>query len=64
MLIRRHGVSQIVAGLDDPYPLGEMDGITDGYPGKVIDEVVESGVITASDRKEIWNDNVLRWIGK
>ncbi len=45
-------VSQIVAGLDDPYPLGEMDGITDGYPGKVIDEVVESGVITASDRKE------------
>ena len=64
MLIRRHGVSQIVAGLDDPYPLGEMDGIANGYPGKVIDEVLESGVITASDRKEIWNDNVLRWIGK
>jgi hypothetical protein len=41
-----------------------MDGIANGYPGKVIDEVLESGVITASDRKEIWNDNVLRWIGK
>ncbi|HAV28704.1 MAG TPA: amidohydrolase, partial [Saprospirales bacterium] len=40
------------------------NGNANSYPGKVIDEVVESGVITASDRKEIWNNNVLRWIGK
>ena len=63
MLIRRHGISQIVAGLDDPYPLGEMNGIYEGYPGFVIDQSVSSGVISDDQRKGIWSDNVNRWIG-
>jgi len=63
MLVRRHGVSQVVAGLDDPYPLGEMNGINAGYPGYVIDQNVESKVISTDQRSEIWSDNVLRWLG-
>ena len=62
MLIRRHGVSQIVAGLDDPYPLGEMDGIAGGYPGSVIDQLVDNAVITLEQKADIWNENVRKWL--
>lgn len=64
LLIRRHGVSQVVAGLDDPYPLGEMDNVVGCYPGKVIDEGVETGVISKDERSQIWFENVNSWIGK
>lgn len=63
MLMRRFGASQLVAGLDDPYPLGEMDDIEDGYPGKLIDSAVENGFMTNDQRSDIWKDNVLRWLG-
>ena len=33
---KRVGVSQIVAGLDDPYPLGEMEDIGTSFPGRVM----------------------------
>ncbi len=64
ILIRRQSIRQIVAGLDDPYPLGEMSNVPNSYPGKVIDEAVNTGIITEKDRELIWTDNVLRWIGK
>ncbi len=64
MLVRRQGVNQVIAGLDDPYPLGEMEGIWGGYPGKVIDDGVHKGVITKEDRDNIWGRNVLRWLGE
>lgn len=63
MLIRRHGISQIVTGLDDPYPLGEMNGIAGGYPGSVIDTLLDEGLITSDDRSNIWGDNVKNWLG-
>ncbi|MBK7807341.1 MAG: amidohydrolase family protein [Saprospiraceae bacterium] len=62
MLVRRAGVSQIVAGLDDPYPLGEIESVPGCYPGKVIDEGVDAGIISSQDRDHIWNDNVTKWI--
>ena len=64
LLVKRHGVSQVVAGLDDPYPLGEMESVPGSYPGKVIDEGVEVGVLTKKDRADIWNANVLKWLSK
>ncbi|MEZ5058332.1 MAG: amidohydrolase family protein [Saprospiraceae bacterium] len=64
MLVKRQGISQILAGLDDPYPLGEMETVPGSYPGKVIDEGVETGVLTQKDRKDIWKKNVEIWIGK
>ena len=64
MLADRQGIGQVIAGLDDPYPLGEIDLIGHtSYPGKVIDDAVDSGFIFKSDRRKIWFDNVLNWIG-
>lgn len=60
----RVGSGQIVAGLDDPYPLGEMEGVARSYPGRVIDFAVEAGILTEQESKEIWYNNVLRWLGK
>ncbi len=60
----RAGSSQIIAGLDDPYPLGEMEGVARSYPGRVIDFAVEANIITQDESDEIWYDNVLRWLGK
>jgi aminocarboxymuconate-semialdehyde decarboxylase len=62
LVIKRMGISQVMAGLDDPYPLGEMETVPGCWPGKVIDEALEMGIITEDDKDKIWNDNVLRWI--
>ena len=63
LVIKRMGISQIVVGLDDPYPLGEMETVPDCYPGKVIDEALELGIITEDEKSQLWNSNVLKWIG-
>jgi aminocarboxymuconate-semialdehyde decarboxylase len=63
LLKRRVGVSQIVAGLDDPYPLGEMEGVGNSFPGRVIDFAVEVDILTQREADEIWRDNVLMWLG-
>lgn len=60
----RVGADQIVAGLDDPYPLGEMEGVKNSYPGRVIDFAVEAGILTPQESGRIWNENVVRWLGK
>ena len=64
LLKTRVGSAQIVAGLDDPYPLGEMEGVKNSYPGRVIDFAVEAGILNQQESDEIWYDNVLRWLGK
>ena len=64
LVIKRHGVAQVIAGLDDPYPLGEMESVPDCYPGKVIDDAEQLHIITAEEKKKIWYDNVLDWLGK
>lgn len=62
LMVKRAGVPQIVAGLDDPYPLGEMESVPGSYPGKVIDEAVSAGIISSTDRDDIWNKNVMHWL--
>lgn len=64
LLKTRVGSSQIVAGLDDPYPLGEMEGVRNSYPGRVIDFAVEVDILTQEEANNIWYSNVLRWLGK
>ena len=46
LLKKRVGVSQLIMGLDDPFPLGEMEGVGTSYPGRVIDYAVENGILT------------------
>lgn len=63
LLVNRAGTSQLVAGLDDPYPLGEMETVLGCYPGKVIDEALAMNIINKQEHQEIWYENVLKWLG-
>ena len=63
LLIKRQGVSQVLAGLDDPYPLGEKESVKDSYPGKVIDDAVLANILSEKDREMIWSNNVEKWLG-
>ena len=50
-------------GLDDPYPLGEMESEKQSsYPGKILDLAIEQDIITESQRDAIWEDNVVQWL--
>lgn len=64
LLIKRQGISQIIAGLDDPYPLGEMESVEGCYPGKVIDDALALSIISKDQKNNIWHKNVLNWLGK
>lgn len=64
LMKKRVGVSQIVAGIDDPYPLGEMDGVGSSFPGRVIDYAIETGILNKEEANKIWKDNVLIWLDK
>ena len=62
MLKNRVGVSQIISGLDDPYPLGEMESVGDCYPGKVMDDAENLGIITSEEKAAIWSkENAAIW---
>jgi aminocarboxymuconate-semialdehyde decarboxylase len=63
LLKRRVGTSQIIMGLDDPYPLGEMEGVGTSYPGRVVDYAVEVGILTDQERNDMWYKNVTEWLG-
>ena len=63
LLRNRVGVPQIIAGLDDPYPLGEMESVPGSYPGKVIDDAIKLDIISQKEANLIWNENVLKWLG-
>ena len=64
LLVKRCGSAQILAGIDDPYPLGEMENVPNSYPGKVLDEAVQQQWLTTAERQHIWRENVWRWLGK
>lgn len=63
LLKKRVGASQIIMALDDPYPLGEMDGVGTSYPGRVVDYAVETGILSEQEGKDIWCKNVQDWLG-
>ena len=62
LLLDRQGLDRIVAGLDDPYPLGEMESVPCCWPGKVIDEALSAGYIDEAGYQQIWNQNVVDWL--
>ncbi len=50
-------------GLDDPYPLGEMESAKQSsYPGKILDLAMDRNIITEDERDAIWEDNVVQWL--
>ncbi len=64
LMVNRCGVSQIVWGVDDPYPLGEMDTVEGCYPGIFLDQAEQQGVISSEQKAEIMGQNVLNWINQ
>lgn len=65
LMVKRLGTTdQILVGLDDPYPLGEMESTPQSsYPGKLLDLALEESIITQKQHGEMWENNVLRWLG-
>ena len=64
MVKRQKGTNQIIMGLDDPYPLGEMESEPQSsYPGKLLDLALVENIVNQKQYDEIWSDNVLRWLG-
>lgn len=62
LLVKRQGVSQVLAGMDDPYPLGEMEHVGGGYPGRLLDMAAEHNIISKDEKDRIWYDNVIEWL--
>ena len=63
LMLKRQGSNQIIMGLDDPYPLGEMESeAQSSYPGKLLDLAIDRELISQTQYDEIWEDNVLRWL--
>ena len=63
MIKRLKTTDQIILGLDDPYPLGEMESeAQSSYPGKLLDLAVKQDIISKQQHQEIWENNVVRWL--
>ncbi len=63
LLIKNQTSKQVLMGLDDPYPLGEMESVKQSsYPGKILDLAIERDIINETERDAIWEDNVIRWL--
>ena len=63
MIKRQKGTNQIMLGLDDPYPLGEMENeLQSSSPGKLLDLALQEHIISKKQYTEIWSDNVIRWL--
>ena len=63
LLIENQGSAQVILGLDDPYPLGEMESKQQSsYPGKILDLAIERKIINQQEYDAIWSDNIVRWL--
>ena len=62
MLVSRIGASQLVWGVDDPYPLGEMDTVKGCYPGIFLDQAEQQGIIDAEQKSAIMGQNIVNWL--
>jgi aminocarboxymuconate-semialdehyde decarboxylase len=50
-------------GLDDPYPLGEMESDKQSsYPGKILDLAVKRNIIDQKEYDDIWEHNIIQWL--
>ncbi len=65
LMVKRQGAKQVILGLDDPYPLGEMESEPQSsYPGKLLDLAVQEKIINQDEYDAMWSENVLAWLGK
>lgn len=63
LLVENQTAKQVMVGLDDPYPLGEMESAPQSsYPGKLLDLALERGIIDQDEADAMWEDNVIKWL--
>lgn len=63
LLVNNQTAKQVIVGLDDPYPLGEMESQPQSsYPGKLLDLALERKIITQEDYDAMWCENVVQWL--
>lgn len=63
LLIKNQTSKQVLIGLDDPYPLGEMESVPQSsYPGKILDLARDRGIVTQEECDAMWEDNVIQWL--
>lgn len=63
LLVKNQGAKQVLVGLDDPYPLGEMDSEKQSsYPGKILDLAMDRKIISQDDYDGMWDEHVVRWL--
>ncbi len=63
LLVQNQGAGQVLLGLDDPYPLGEMESEPQSsYPGKILDLAIEEEIISRAEYDSMWDENVVRWL--
>lgn len=63
LLINNQTAKQVIVGLDDPYPLGEMESLPQSsYPGKLLELAVDRKIITETESEAMWDDNVVQWL--
>jgi aminocarboxymuconate-semialdehyde decarboxylase len=63
LVVENQTPKQVLVGLDDPYPLGEMESAPQSsYPGKILDLAMERDIITAEEADAMWEDNVIQWL--
>ena len=63
LIVKNQTSKQIIMGLDDPYPLGEMESESQSsYPGKILDLAQDQKILTSEECDAIWDDNVLQWL--
>ena len=63
LLVENQKPQQIIMGLDDPYPLGEMESAPQSsYPGKILDLAKERKIITPEQYDDIWEHNTIKWL--
>ena len=63
LVVENQGSKQVLVGLDDPYPLGEMESAPQSsYPGKILDLAMERNILTKEECDAMWEDNVIQWL--
>ncbi|MEM9410138.1 MAG: amidohydrolase family protein [Planctomycetota bacterium] len=63
LLVENQGAEQVLLGLDDPYPLGEMESEQQSsYPGKILDLAMERDIINQAEYDAMWSGNIIRWL--
>jgi len=63
LLVKNQGSSQVILGLDDPYPLGEMESKPQSsYPGKILDLAIDENIINQEQCDAMWSTNIVRWL--